>query len=234
MKHLYVFCEGSTEQAFCKRVLEPHFFPSGMGTIQTRAVGQSGDRHVYGLGRGNNYYQLKKFIGKTINSARNQDAFFTTLIDLYALPVDFPSKAEHPINKADPIPAVNKLEAAFAADINCHRFIPHLQLYEFETMLFADPVKFELRFENYRKAIAKLIEMASIFPSIEHINEGAETAPSKRIIKLIPEYAGRKAIDGPEIASAIGLPTIRQKCPHFNAWITTLEKKLWANDQVHV
>lgn len=56
----------------------------------------------------------------------------------------------------------------------------------------------------------------------ELINDGAITAPSKRILNEIPEYD--KVTAGVSVAARIGLETLRDKCPHFNAWLTNLEK----------
>jgi hypothetical protein len=57
----------------------------------------------------------------------------------------------------------------------------------------------------------------------EEIDESPDTAPSKRIIKHIPDYEGQKAQVGPLVAEEIGLTALRLKCPHFNDWITKLE-----------
>jgi hypothetical protein len=46
------------------------------------------------------------------------------------------------------------------------------------------------------------------------------------ISRLLPAYVGRKPIAGPDIADCVGLKTIREKCAHFNAWLTQLET-LW-------
>jgi hypothetical protein len=53
---------------------------------------------------------------------------------------------------------------------------------------------------------------------------GPGTAPSKRIIAEIPAYAGLKVSAGPRVAANIGLPLIREKCAHFNAWLRKLEQ----------
>jgi Domain of unknown function (DUF4276) len=50
------------------------------------------------------------------------------------------------------------------------------------------------------------------------------TAPSKRIIDLIPAYEGMKRSAGPDIAVMTGLPAIRAKSPHFSSWLTRLEE----------
>jgi len=68
------------------------------------------------------------------------------------------------------------------------------------------------------------VQLCEKYDTPEKINDGNETAPSKRIIKEFPEYAPAKATAGPIIANSIGLPTIRKKCPHFNEWLTKLEQ----------
>ena len=65
--------------------------------------------------------------------------------------------------------------------------------------------------------------IAEEFPTIEHINDGKKTAPSKRIIDVLPAYEGRKASAGPDIAEWIGMSVLRKKCPHFDAWVNRLE-----------
>ncbi|HEY4722728.1 MAG TPA: DUF4276 family protein, partial [Anaerolineae bacterium] len=98
-----------------------------------------------------------------------------------------------------------------------------LQLFEFEALILSDPARFEVRFVEHAVGIRGLIEECSPYSSPELINDGEATAPSKRIIARIPDYEGSKRSAGPLIAGKIGLPTIRQKCPHFNAWLAKLE-----------
>jgi hypothetical protein len=73
-----------------------------------------------------------------------------------------------------------------------------------------------------------LKKIVASFPTVEHIDDGPLTAPSKRIIELIPAYRGSKTSAGPDIAEYTGLPVIRSKCPHFDAWLTRLESLLRA------
>jgi hypothetical protein len=101
--------------------------------------------------------------------------------------------------------------------------VPHLQLHEYETLLYAEPEAFAISFENCENLIVGLRSIIGRFPSIEHINDGVNTAPSKRIIGQLPEYEGRKTTAGPDIAEYIGLSKLRAACPHFNRWISTLE-----------
>jgi hypothetical protein len=69
-----------------------------------------------------------------------------------------------------------------------------------------------------------LVKIASQYDSPEQINEKPESAPSKRIIAKIPKYGERKAFVGPSVVAKIGLSRLRERCPHFHAWITKLEE----------
>jgi hypothetical protein len=204
VKQLNIFCEGQTEQGFCLQVLQPHLFPDGAGIIHTLAVGEKDHHHLYGLGRRMKYERIRKFIRNTIKQREGEDVFFTTLFDLYALPADFPGKDGNVRNPANPTPYVEALELAFGQNIGHHGFIPYLQLHEYETMLFADPDAFAYSFENCGAAIQQLQAIADSLGSIELINDGNDTAPSKRIISFIPEYDGRKSTAGPDTAEYIG------------------------------
>jgi len=230
VKQLNVFCEGATEQGFCSQVLQPHLFPQGDGVVHTLAVGQKDHHHIYGIGRRSNYERVRKFIANTINGRAAKNVYFTTLFDLYALPANFPGKADNLRNPADPTPYIAALETAFGANIDCRTFIPHLQLHEYETMLFADPAAFEIAFENCQEQIQQLKAIAASVPSIEQIDDGKTTAPSKRIVGIIPEYDGRKSTAGPDIAEYIGLTAIRQKCPHLHQWLERLENLAWEGE----
>jgi len=227
MKQLNVFCEGPTEQGFCVQVLQPHLFPRGDGLIHTLAVGEKDHLHVYGIGRRSKYDRVRKFMHNVIKQREGKNVYFTSLFDLYALPNDFPGVATNVRNSADPTPYVLALEEAFRQDVDYYRFVPYLQLHEYETMLFADPEMFRISFENCESEIQQLKTIAASEPSIELIDDGQHTAPSKRIIDTIPEYRGRKTTAGPDIAEAIGITAIRAKCPHVDAWIVQLENLAW-------
>lgn len=169
------------------------------------------------------YQKTRGDIIRWMKEDDNPDSYFSTMFDLFALPTDFPSFAKVQ-GRPDPHAKVNELEKAFAADIAGQRFLPYLQLHEFEALLLSDPSKFAVEFLNHDTAIENLSKMCSEFDSPEVIDEGPETAPSKRIIQEIPEYAGRKASAGPRIARTIGLEMIRRKCLHFDQWLASLER----------
>ena len=67
---------------------------------------------------------------------------------------------------------------------------------------------------------AKLAAIREQFSSPEEINDGDETAPSKRIETLLPDFV--KPVSGVLIANKIGLPKLRAECAHFDRWVARL------------
>ena len=122
----------------------------------------------------------------------------------------------------DPYERVKLLEGSLAKDIGDSRFIPYIQLHEFEALLLSDPKKLDSQFDD-SDAVERITVLVSQFSSPELIDDGIETAPSKRIAAEIPAYASVKASAGPLVAERIGLPTMRAKCCHFGEWIRKLE-----------
>ena len=68
---------------------------------------------------------------------------------------------------------------------------------------------------------ASLSEIRFEFPTPEDINDNQNTAPSRRILRLMPRY--RKIAGASVVAEKIGLDVIRAECPRFNLWVTQLE-----------
>jgi hypothetical protein len=166
--------------------------------------------------------RAKRDIHKWMSEERqNADAWFTTMFDLYALPSDFPGHAQAQAIK-DPYQKVRALEAALGQAVGSQRFIPYIQLHEFEALLLADPQKLGSEYLEHTSAIETLVQLASA-NNPEEINDRPETAPSKRIIAQIPQYEHQKAVVGPVVAQKIGLPFLRQRCWHFNEWLSHLE-----------
>jgi hypothetical protein len=115
------------------------------------------------------------------------------------------------------------LETALENEIGDVRFLPFIQLHEFEALLYCDLSELQHRIADSQPGISALQrEVQDLEP--EEINEGSSTAPSKRIIRHVPIYERNKVRVGAPAAAAIGLPKFRLRCPHFGAWITKLEK----------
>lgn len=210
MTRVLVFVEGQTEETFVRDLLAPYF--SNQELYLTPILAQTSPGHKGGVvSYGKVKHQLLRLC------KQDSTAYVTTLIDYYGLPTDFPGYAVSPNLIAQQ--RVNLLEQAFGTDVNQTQFIPNLLLHEFEALLFCAPQKFADWLDD--KAPIDALEAIKLeFCTPEHINNSPQTAPSKRIMALIPEY--RKTLHGPMIAADIGLDAIRDQCPHFNNWIERL------------
>lgn len=210
MIRVNVFVEGQTEETFVRDLLMPYF--ANQGIYLTAILAQTSAGHKGGIV---SYGKVKHQVTRLCR--QDKKAFVTTLIDYYGLPTDFPG-LDSPEGDAEQ--KVKFLEAAFAADINEPNFIPNLLLHEFEALLFCEPKKFAAWLDD-ESPVAKLEAIKASFDTPEQINNSPQTAPSKRILALVPEY--RKTLHGPLIAEDIGLDTIRAQCPHFDNWIERLQ-----------
>ena len=156
---------------------------------------------------------------RLLNSA--SDALVTTMLDYYRLPLDFPGMKSRPAH-GTPIQRVTHVEDAIAKHFDSPpTFMPFLVLHEFEAWLFSSPSEIpQVLTDNQNEA--GFAQICRSFTSPEEINEGVNTAPSKRILQLFPRY--RKTLHGPLAAQRIGLHQIRAQCPHFANWLYLLEQ----------
>jgi hypothetical protein len=222
MARLQVIVEGQTEQAFAANVLAPYLAAKGVYLARPQLAAHArrhGRTHRGGLF---SYAPFKNDCVRRLKEDQSRSVFLSTMIDLYALPNDFPG-TDACKGDSDPCRRVQGMEKALAEDINDPRFLPYIQLHEFEAVLLADPSKFATYYDGCTREIEQLQLLAATVASPELIDDGQQTAPAKRIAALIPAYADEKPIAGPIIAAAIGPETIRKRCPHFNAWLTRLE-----------
>ena len=217
---LNLIVEGQTERRFVSDTLRPHLANQSIW-VAARCVETSRTRNRKYSGGIREYARAKRDIERWMKEDQNSNVRFTTMFDLYALPQDFPGYQEA-VHAHDPYARVQLLEDALTQDIPDRRFLPYIQLHEFEALLFSDPRKFGERFDRHSTGISRLVQIAEQ-SNPELINEGNETAPSKRIIREIPEYGADKASSGPIVAERIGLPTLRARCQHFAEWLDKLE-----------
>jgi hypothetical protein len=145
-------------------------------------------------------------------------AAITTLIDYYGLPQDFAGMDSRPAS--DPYTRVRHVESALAQNIDHPRFIPHLTLHEVEAWVFVDPKKCSWVFSS-GDTPRKLDEIREACGGAEKINEGPETAPSKRIRALAPDF--QKTLDGPMVIAEVGMDAIRMACLHVETWLHRIE-----------
>jgi hypothetical protein len=224
MARLYLFAEGQTEQTFADTVLKPHLAKWGVYLHPPVLIAHVKKKGRVHRGGGCKYLPMKNDILRFLAQEKGGDVFFTTMIDLYGIHVEFPGLSEAEKLRHLPDKRVEALEQAFANDINDGRFVPYIQLHEFEACLFSDPTWFRYSYDHHEKQIAALQAIANEHATPELIDDGQHSAPSKRIIAEFPDYEDAKSAVGPQVAELIGLNVIRGKCPHFAAWLSRLEK----------
>ena len=134
MIRLNVTAEGHAEEQFVNQILRPHLLPLGIYADVRRLRTSKSHRGGY-TSFGKAEFDIKQWLSE------DPTAWHTTLIDLYGLDNQFPAFEETRLLL--PYERVTQLEQAFEERINHHRFIPYLQLHEFEALLFADPAHTE-------------------------------------------------------------------------------------------
>lgn len=218
---LHFVVEGQTEETFVRDLLSPELASQRIFCDAHRVTTGRRGTKVY---RGGllSFHHLRKDLELWMMQDAGADSWFTTMVDLYHLPHDFPGIAESR-QIADPIEKVEFLEGRFSSDLNHRRFIPYIQLHEFEALLFSDPQCFSVAFPNIgSELVADLQGIRRAFESPEHIDEGDNTSPSKQICRLLPAYV--KPVSGPLIARRIGLPKLRAECRHYDGWLRRIEE----------
>jgi len=119
--------------------------------------------------------------------------------------------------------SVRHVESALAKAIDDKRFLPNLVLHEIEAWVLADCRRLGELMGN-RAPAAELERTVRLESGPELVNDGVDTAPSKRIAKAYPQYA--KTIDGPLVIADSGLNFIRSCCPHADDWLSEIGARM--------
>jgi hypothetical protein len=215
MRRINIVVEGKTEEQFVKHLLSVYFINKGIA-LTARSIG-----------RGTSYDKLHFNIVQWLK--QDKTAWVSTMIDYYGMNPGFPGfDTDKQKNLYD---RIFSIEQCIVDDIKKNvpgnnKFLPYIQVHEFEALLFSEPKEMEAWLSLDTKNINNKFEaIAGKFDSPEHINDSYYTAPSKRIIQICPGY--NKVADGIEIARKIGIEAIRKKCLHFDEWLTKLENLNW-------
>ena len=206
--------EGQAEETFVNRQLAPYLAQRSIW-VYVRCV-QTSRGHRGGLV---NYAKARGDISRWMRQESGDNVRFTTMFDLFRLPSDFP-RYDAAASAPDPRSRATALENAMGEDIGDYRLVPYIQVHEFEALVLADPTALSDEYPESAAGVDQLVAMAARHPSPEEINSGPKTAPSKRIMEKIPTY---RKLSGPILTGRIGLSRLRDKCPHFGAWVERLE-----------
>lgn len=215
MRRLHILVEGQTEEAVAERVLFLVFEERGLWvskSILTTKRPAAGGKHRGGVSK---WSMIEREV-RTLLGDRSLDRL-TTMIDFYGLPADAPGLGDLP--DADPYARVRHVEAAIGAVIGDERFQPHLVLHETEAWVLAAGPAVARR--AGRPAVAD--ELAAVVARCggpELVDDGPDTAPSKRLAAVWPAYD--KVVDGPAVIADTGLEAILAQCPHARSWVDSL------------
>ncbi len=218
MMRVNIICEGQTEETFIKEVLYDFFVTKSI-YLTPILIGKPGQK-------GGNFTleRLLKDIRLLLGDAT---AYCTTLFDFYGLPSDFPGReiAQTMTNindKAECIAQnlVDALRKNNISDNSLRRFIPYVQMYEFEGLLFSDCHSLASAIDQPSLA-RKFKEIREGFSTPEDINDSKITAPSKRILEIYSRY--NKPMHGSLAIMEIGIDAIRRECKLFDRWLQELE-----------
>lgn len=214
MKTIYILCEGQTEEAFINEVLAP-YFANLMIFIKPIICTTKRTTSKKYKGGVRDYNKIKNEL--TILCKQHKNEMITTMFDYYAMPSNTPNIN---CNEVDVYKRMELIEEAINNDIGQPNCFFNFMLHEFEGLLFSSPDAFiEITDEQTVEIIRKMRDEAI---SPEHINNSPETAPSKRLEALIPNYA--KVKNGALISKNIGIDTLLKECKHFAEWVEKIKK----------
>ncbi|MBI5862907.1 MAG: DUF4276 family protein, partial [Planctomycetes bacterium] len=176
MNRVLALVEGQTEQTFVRDVLAPELALRGV-YLTARLIGKPG--HKGGM---RSYAAARHEILKLLQEDARR--YCTTMFDYYRLPTDWPGRLRS--TQLGVPDCALALEDATHGDIcqklgepfDPRRFIPHVQLHEFEAMLFVAPavVAKAAQAEHVAPRLQRILDE---FRHPEAINDGPETSPSK-------------------------------------------------------
>ncbi|MCC5829962.1 MAG: DUF4276 family protein [Phycisphaeraceae bacterium] len=223
MNKVEAIVEGQTEQTFIRDQLAEHL---GLRGVSIWSVLPGWPRRRGGVPKW-------RVVRDDIIRSLKRQPFCTTMFDFYGMPDDWPGReaaaalpwdkrAEH-VQEAMGLDIAQTLGASFSPG----RFLPYVQLHEFEALAFAGVAELaEVTAPLSRASRSRLRTKFELIldeaGSPEAIDDGAETCPSRRLLRVVGQ-SYRKRVHGPIITNRIGLDRLRKACPHFGDWLNRLE-----------
>lgn len=213
--------EGKTEQVFIERVLRPYLASKNI-FISATQVSKPGQK-----GGDVKFSRVSQDIGNHLK--QRSDTFVTVFVDYYGIKewpaLDELNERHTPQQIAQLLCQATREQvlSLFGAQQPDQRFIPYMAMHEFEALLFSDCqiLAQSLGIEE-DEVQSVLIECGEP----EAINNGRETAPSKRLDNWSTRKKFAKTTQGISIAEKIGISKMRQACPLFDGWLKLMEAKL--------
>ena len=200
MIRLAISVEGETEEAFVNNILREHLLARSVDPIPVLLYGD---------------VTVERLASEMAKLVWNFD-HVTSLVDFYG----FRDKGNVTRRELEQT-IFETIDRDIGRNWDQSRAFPYVQQYEFEGLLFSDVTAFASAIDLPNQSVVELRNIRSHFQTPEDINDNRDTAPSKRIEKVMPRY--NKVVHGSLLAEATGLDTIRSECPRFNTWVERLE-----------
>lgn len=217
MKRLRIVTEGGTEETFVNEILRPHLFEKQIFDVAGLRI-QTSQGHKGGFV---SYQHLKNDVTRIL---KESNVVVSTFVDFFRIPTSMPDyELTTQAIKADQ--KIEILENGLTKDINHPNFIPYIQKFEFEALLFSSTRGFSSIYDGVNPQIAHATQVIiDQYDNPEEINNHPNTAPSKRIQKILAEQGMTydKVFEGNLIALELGMHTILEKCPRFRNWVEKL------------
>ena len=215
MRRIIIVVEGQTEQEFVKQCIAPYMFEKyGITSVTARLIGKPGHK-----GGDVRYERLKKDVTILL---REPDVVVSTFVDFFKLPEDFPDtnlcREYSDINRQ-----IDCLEQALSRQTGSDMFIPYIQKFEFEALLFSSSNGFAKYLEI--KSCQELEKISQEFSNPENINGNQPL--SYRLIYILNRCESlkyQKVIYGNILALAVGIDVMVIRCQRFANWIDQLGK----------
>jgi len=220
---IYIVVEGPTEQTFVRDVLAPQMSHEEI-YLHPVLIGKPGHK-----GGDVRFVRAKNDIGNFLR--QRSDTYISTMFDYFRIHPKWPGRAEvrrrirngatlTAIHKAEILETAtrNKIVRAFSEYDSGNRFVPYIEMHEFEALLFSDA---DILAEKVGIDISQIRGILEEYTNPEEIDDNPAKAPFKRLGALKDGY--RKVAMGKTVSEAIGIQAIRRQCPHFDNWLTKLE-----------
>lgn len=205
-ERLVIIVEGDSEIILMNNLVIPYLYSiDGISPCAITTQKITTNRKLNKKGGNINFQYLKNEVDRVAAQGR---LLITTFLDFFRLPNDFPGYTTDGTK-------ISQLEAAMKETVGLEGFIPYIQKYEFETLLFSGMEGFELIVDD-TDTLSKIREIIASHITPEDINGGTSTAPSKRLEQLFPY---NKTADSELILEMLDVEIMREKCPRFDEWI---------------
>lgn len=173
-----VLVEGQTEEKFVREQLVPELAAGGVFLTATTS---GRPRNRAGVPK---WSKARRELVRLLKEDRSRRV--TTMFDYYGMPLDWPGRkesSEQPHgHRAGTVE--RRVKAAIAEalpdDLSSNRFIPYVQMYEFEALLFAEPrtlAQVVSRDARPTRITRELQRISEAFGTPEEIDDDPNTAP---------------------------------------------------------